>query len=222
VSTSAASSRGSNITYSKPTAVAANHTTNAWYYTQYEATLDIVFTGLPGTGKTTLSKQMSASLGIPLIAKDAIKEIMYDTIGWSDKAFSAKLAQATFGIMEYVIEEQLRAGNAMIVEANYAPHLASKRFQQWQEQYGCAITQVVCRTELTVLANRYFTRQQSGQRHAGHVDNNRTADFERRVAVGEDQPLAVAGEVKIIDTTVFATVEATVVAEWLRSTGPSA
>lgn len=186
----------------------------------------IVFTGLPGTGKTTLSKQVSASLGIPLIAKDAIKEIMYDTIGWSDKAFSGKLAQATFGIMEYVIEEQLRAGNAIIVEANYAPHLASKRFQQWQEQYRCVITQVVCRTELTVLANRYFTRQQSGQRHAGHVDNNSTVedylvDFERRVEAGEDQPLAVPGEVKIIDTTDFATVDANAVAEWLRSIDPS-
>lgn len=55
----------------------------------------IIFTGLPGTGKTTLSRHVADSLGIPLIAKDDIKEIMYDEIGWSDKAFSAKLARAT-------------------------------------------------------------------------------------------------------------------------------
>jgi 2-phosphoglycerate kinase len=186
----------------------------------------IVFTGLPGTGKTTLSKQVAGILDIPLIAKDAIKEIMYDTIGWSDKEFSGKLARATFGIIEYVIEENLRTGRSIIVESNYAPKLASKQFQQWQEQYGCTITQIVCRTDLDVLAQRYLDRIKSGQRHEGHIDNNGTfesyrADFERRIAdEGEDQALAVSGDVKIVDTTDFSNVHSDTLAEWLEGHRP--
>lgn len=187
----------------------------------------IVITGLPGTGKTTLSKQLAVALGIPLIAKDAIKEIMYDTIGWSDKEFSGKLARATFGIIEYVIEENLRTGRSIIVESNYAPKLASKQFRRWQEQYGCTITQIVCRTDLDVLAQRYIDRIKSGQRHEGHIDNNGTfesyrADFERRVsAENEDQALDVSGDVKIVDTTGFSTVHADALAEWLEGCRPS-
>lgn len=186
----------------------------------------VVITGLPGTGKTTLSKQMADALGVPLIAKDAIKEIMYDTIGWSDKEFSGKLARATFGIIEYVVEENLRTGRSIIVEGNYAPKLASKQFQQWQEQYGCAITQIVCRTDLDVLAQRYLDRLKSGQRHEGHIDNNGTfesyrADFERRVsAENEDQALAVSGDIKIVDTTDFGTLHANTLAEWLEGHRP--
>lgn len=86
----------------------------------------IVFTGLLGTGKTTLSKQVSGILDIPLIAKDAIKEIMYDTTGWSDKEFSGKLARATFGIMEYVIEEHPRTGRSIVIEGNYSPQIVCR------------------------------------------------------------------------------------------------
>ena len=187
----------------------------------------IVITGLPGTGKTTLSKHLADALSVPLIAKDAIKEIMYDTIGWSDKEFSGKLARATFVIIEYVIEENLRTSRSIMVESNYAPKLASKQFQEWQEQYGCVITQIVCRTDLDVLAQRYLDRIKRGQSHEGHIDNNGTfesyrADFERRVAdEGEDQPLAVTGEVKIINTTSFANVDESTIAEWLRSVDPN-
>jgi predicted kinase len=179
----------------------------------------IVFTGLPGTGKTTLSKQVAEVLNIPLIAKDAIKEIMYDHIGWSDKAFSAKLAHATFGIMEHITEQELKTGHSLVLESNYSPKLASEQFQLWQKEYDCTIIQIVCRTDIDVLAHRYFDRQQT-DRHPGHNDTGTVKscreDFRHRIENREDQPLDVRGGVKVVDTTDFSTVDVNEIVDWIK------
>lgn len=170
----------------------------------------VIFTGLPGTGKTSISHEVSKKLRLPLIAKDAIKEIMYDEIGIGDKAWSGKLAHATFGIMELMTDQQLRAGHSLILESNYMPSLASTYFQELQTLYEFRCVQVVCRTELAVLASRIHERS-FGDRHSGHNDRATAEEhfknMSRRVKNEEDQPLDIPdSEVIIIDTTDFDTV----------------
>jgi hypothetical protein len=124
--------------------------------------------------------------------KDDIKEIMYDNIGWSDKTFSAKLAHATFGIMDYITDQHLKNGKSIALESNYSLKLASEKFQNWQKKYDYIIVQVVCRTDVGVLAQRYFECQHVN-RHPGHVDSGTIEeyreDFLRRIENGEDQAL---------------------------------
>jgi 2-phosphoglycerate kinase len=180
----------------------------------------IIFTGLPGTGKSTLSRQVADVLNVPLIAKDAIKEIMYDNIGWSDKGFSDKLAHATFGIMDYITEQNLKNGRSMILESNYSPKLANEIFQEWQKVYGCKIIQIVCRTDINILARRYLDRQHTN-RHPGHIDTGTIEEykinFRQRIENGEDQPLNTEGLVRVVNTTNFRTVNAQEIANWIGS-----
>lgn len=180
----------------------------------------VIFTGLPGTGKTILSRKIASVLGLPLIAKDDIKEIMYDEIGWSDKAFSAKLAHATFGIMDYVTEEHLKNGLSLMLESNYSPRLSNDKFQAWQKRYDCGMVQIVCRADANTLAHRYFERQHTN-RHPGHNDNGTVAsyrdNFKQRIKNGEDEPLHVHGAVRVVDTTDFSTVNAEEIAKWVES-----
>jgi predicted kinase len=179
----------------------------------------LIFTGLPCTGKTTLSRKVAEALAIPLIGKDDIKEIMYDNIGWSDKAFSAKLAHATFGIMDYITEQHLKNGQSIVLESNYSPKLASEKFRKWQQTYDCTIVQIVCRTDTDVLAKRYYDRQHA-DRHPGHNDSGTIeeyrASFLQRIENGEDQPLDVEGPVKIVDTTNFAGVNTEEIVVWVK------
>jgi predicted kinase len=46
----------------------------------------IVITGLPGTGKTTLGRKLAEELALPFISKDDIKELLFDGLGWEDRA----------------------------------------------------------------------------------------------------------------------------------------
>lgn len=179
----------------------------------------ILFSGLPGTGKTTLSVEIAKLLHIPLTSKDVIKEIMYDTIGWSDKEFSAKQARATFAIMGYILEEQLKNGRSLILEANYWPKFADSQFQQWQETYKCTIVQIVCQTEPAILAQRLVARLEQ-DRHPGHLEIMTKEQYEasivQRLQNGEDQPLAVDGPIRIVDTTDFRNVNANELANWIQ------
>ena len=48
----------------------------------------LIVNGLPGSGKTTLSRELAPRLGLPLISKDDIKELLFDQLGWSDREHS--------------------------------------------------------------------------------------------------------------------------------------
>lgn len=180
----------------------------------------IIFTGLPGTGKTSLSRKIANDLGIELLSKDDLKEIMFDEIGWSDKEFSKKLANACYGIMDVITEQNLKNGHSIILESNYYPKVVSEKFRNLRAKYDCRVIQIVCQTDVDVLAKRYFDRQ-SSNRHPGHLDNGSELsykmDFERRVADFQDQPIDVAGPKLIVDTTDFEKVNYEQILNWLKN-----
>lgn len=166
----------------------------------------IIFTGLPGTGKTTMSQKIAATLNLPLIGKDVIKEILFDEIGGDDSVLLGKLAQAAIRIMDYTIEQQLGTGQSFMVESNFMPQYANKKFHNWQIAYGYKTIQVVCKTDLDVLAERYHRRSLTN-RHPGHQDigtvgSHRTT-LMRRIENDEDRALDIRGSIYNIDTTNF-------------------
>ncbi|HWZ66146.1 MAG TPA: ATP-binding protein [Patescibacteria group bacterium] len=181
----------------------------------------IIITGLPGTGKTTLSRKISKILGLPLVEKDTIKEIMFDELGWSDKAWSDKLANVTSRIMDYITEQQLRAGNKLILESNnFMPSLANKKFQAWQAKYDCKVIQIICKAQVDVLAHRYYDRSLA-DRHPGYQDNSTEAFYKQalleRTAKGEDRPLELKGKIIFVDTTDFNTMNSEIIIEKIKS-----
>ena len=51
----------------------------------------LVVTGMPSSGKTTVAEGLAGRLGLPLIAKDEIRESLYESVGAEDVSASARL-----------------------------------------------------------------------------------------------------------------------------------
>src|SRR5213079_1899630 len=89
----------------------------------------IIVSGPRCTGKTTLARGIAAELGLPLITKDGIKELLFDSLGWSDRDWSRRLGRATYPLLYYFVEAQLRAGRSHVVESNFYPAYSAEAFR---------------------------------------------------------------------------------------------
>ena len=123
----------------------------------------VVVTGPPATGKTTVAERISRELGLPLVAKDAIKERLYDELGTGDRAWSQRLGRATFALMFDWAGRLLAAGQPLIVEANFTA-AAAPRFNELPPH---RTLQLLCTAPRDVVIERYAARR----RHGAHLDD---------------------------------------------------
>jgi len=163
----------------------------------------IVVTGLPCTGKTHLARRIAGEFRLPLIHKDGIKEILFDSLGWSDRAWSRKLSQASYSLIYYFLDAQLAAGYSLVVESNFDPQRDTPKLRDLLRAYACRAVQVQCVTQGETLWQRFKTRAESGQRHPGHVDRQNYAEFEAALLRGRLDPLEIGGHYLEVDTTGF-------------------
>lgn len=153
----------------------------------------IIVTGPPAAGKTTIARELAMRLQLPLIAKDTIKEALFDGLGTGDLAWSRRLGTATFGVMLALAEESLAAGGSFVLEANFARGEGNARLAQLPARF----VQVHCSAPLDVLVGRYATRE----RHPGHVDGERIDALREAVESGRHEPLELPGKLIRVDTT---------------------
>ena len=168
----------------------------------------IIITGPPGAGKTTLARNLSQALNLPLINKDDVKDILFDTLGWKDRQWSMKLGQASFEILFHLLECQLKVNKPVILETAFIPKYHNTRFMKLRSKYGFMSIQIVCTAEDKVLYERFIKRTKSNERHPGHVDHLMTYDqFSKLLREGKYATLDIGGEILEIDTTDFTTVD---------------
>jgi predicted kinase len=164
-------------------------------------------TGLPGTGKTTLARRIAADLRLPLIYKDGVKEILFDSLGWSDREWSRRLGLASYDLLFHFVAAQLAAGASLVVESNFSSIHDTPRFLALKERYGFEPIQILCYADGEVVLERFRSRASSPDRHPGHVEGANMAEFAPRLLRGRAASLAIAGTLMEVDTTDFARVD---------------
>ena len=61
----------------------------------------ILVAGMPASGKSTIAVRISESLGIPMLSKDSIKEVLFDDLGFHSRAEKVQLGTAAMHILYY-------------------------------------------------------------------------------------------------------------------------
>ena len=127
--------------------------------------LYVVVSGPPASGKSTLAPLLAAALGLPLIAKDTIKDAMMSVLPVPDVETSRQIGRAAVVAMLAVAAESVPGA---VIESNfYRSHAA-----QSLRRLPGAVIEVFCRCDQETAATRYAAR--AGSRHAGHFDRERT------------------------------------------------
>jgi predicted kinase len=124
----------------------------------------VLVSGPPGAGKTTLAAQLAPRLRLPLVAKDDIKESLFDALGWSDLEWSRKLGRATWDAMFVLMERFLSAGASAIFESNFYPQWHRERLTLLHDKAPFTLFEVYCIADPATLARRNNERN----RHPGH------------------------------------------------------
>ena len=165
--------------------------------------------GGPATGKTTIGQRLARSFAIPYFSKDGVKEPIFDHVGcptaWETEhpLSGKKMDTAANAILCYLIEAQLQAGCACVIDstftAGHAPTLL-----ELKSRHPFTPIQVHCRTEGAELARRFRRRAETGERHPGYLDQNLSDTFDADRLEAMFQPLDIGGHVLTADTTEFA------------------
>jgi predicted kinase len=161
--------------------------------------LVVVVTGPPASGKSTIARELAQALPAPLLAKDPIKEALFDGLGTGDAEWSKKLGIATYAILFQMLEEEVRAGRSCVLEANFDHNEASAQLAAIQLRHPFRALQIVCTASRAALLERF--RARSGSRHPGHIDDERLEDVVESIDAGRWRALELDGELVEVDTT---------------------
>jgi len=125
----------------------------------------IFVSGLLASGKTTFSEYLSNGLGVLLINKDYVKEVLCETIGFNNREENLKLSDATHQLMRHITESSMRVCLPIILESNFNPGDA-KYFRNEIQKYGYTPITMMLTGDKKVLYQRFIKRWE--KRHPAH------------------------------------------------------
>lgn len=157
----------------------------------------IIVCGPTGGGKSSVAGPLSELLSLPLIGKDDLKEVLFDSLGWGDRDRSRALSDAAYRLMFHLAERQLAVGRSCILEANFRAEAGAVLREMGARSPYRAFT-VRCFADPEVLLERMQRRALEPLRHPGHLDTQLLPEAGKLIQEGS---VDVEGPLIEVDTT---------------------
>ena len=162
----------------------------------------LLITGDIAAGKSTFANILSQRYNTNVFFKDSIKEVLGDTIGFSNREENKKLSNASMEMMFFIFSEFAKLGKGLILESNF--HRAElERLQKMAQDNGYDVLTIALFGDMEVLHARYLNRMMNENRHSVHLsttidkfeDFKKCSDYLKRIDI--------PGKVIRIDATDF-------------------
>src|SRR5918996_3667571 len=108
----------------------------------------IVFSGLPGTGKSTLAEGIGRDLGVPVFAKDWLEATLVSS-GLKPISEEKSLGFAGYELLTILAERQFLLGQSVILDSVAASQTIRRTWRELAEKYGadCRVIECICSDE---------------------------------------------------------------------------
>ena len=147
----------------------------------------IVFSGLPGSGKSTVARQLAPRLALPLLDKDDFLDTLFAERGVGDMEWRTALSREAD---ERFATAARQLPGACLVSW-WRPRGAAARSgtsTEWLSTLSTPIVEVHCRCHVHTAVERFLARH----RHPGHLDSARTrSSLLTEFADLDDGPLGI-------------------------------
>lgn len=127
----------------------------------------VMVSGAPGAGKTTIARPLARALGLPLFAKDSVKERIHDVLtdtGPVDVAWSRRLGAVAMEMLWLLAAD----APACVLEANFWHGYEHQNEALRTLSEGGKLVEVYCTAPREEILRRYEARQAAGERHMVH------------------------------------------------------
>jgi predicted kinase len=114
----------------------------------------VIVSGPPASGKSTLAPVLARDLGLPLIAKDTIKDALMSVLPVPDVESSRRLGRSAVAAMLAVAAE---SPIGAVIESNFYRSVAVDELRRLPGR----VVEVFCRCDRSIAAERYAARASS-------------------------------------------------------------
>jgi glucokinase len=133
--------------------------------------LCIAVTGLPGSGKTTIGREIANSLNLAFLDKDDYLERLFDERGVGDSNWRQNLSRES----DLIFQRDAENESAVVLVSHWRPdHGTSKSGTptEWLAKKFSRIIELYCICPTEEAAKRFINRK----RHPGHLDEIKKPD----------------------------------------------